>query len=174
MLARKTLTLPIQICLCIRSMFTHVGTHGPSHAWNGQQVQRFCHSVPNLFRNKYRVTHVSRNFSRLTIQQHTTKDLTEIRLHTFQVELLHVVFDVSHFSLKQLPITLNYRTTQVRVPPSKSAIASTLSPSEDAPPLPSTLSLTRGSVLERRKLNRQSPNARLTPSVASTDCEAGS
>ena len=71
-------------------------------------------------------------------------------------------------------VTLNYRTTQVRVPPSKSAIASTLSPSEDAPPLPSTLSLTRGSVLDRRKLNRQSPNARLTPSVVSTDCEAGS
>lgn len=48
--------------------------------------------------NRFSVTHVSRNISRLTIQQHTTKDLLEIRLHIFQVELFHVVFDVSHFS----------------------------------------------------------------------------
>ena len=98
MLVRKTSTLPIQICRCIRSMFTHAGTHGHSHAWNVQQVQRFCHSVPNLLRNKNRVTHVSRNFNRLTIQQHIIKDLLEIRLHIFQVELFHVVFEVSHFS----------------------------------------------------------------------------
>ena len=38
------------------------------------------------------------------------------------------------------------------------------------------MSLTRGSVLERRKLNRQSPNARLTPPVAlvALDVIAGS
>lgn len=68
-----------------------------------------------------------------------------------------------------LRITLYYQTTQTRTPPSKSAISDTRAARPSDPPRLSILRRTSGSVLDRRRLNRQSAKARLTPSVSSSD-----
>ena len=63
----------------------------------------------------------------------------------------------------------HYRTSQTLTPPSNSAMSATRSERPSEPPRLSMLRRTSGSVLERRRLKRQSAKARLTPSVSSSD-----